>query len=225
MTVSQDFAVTNTVAPGAQNNVHIFRGDCSGPFAVVTTQGGQVRAGELASAIVARDFTGDGLVDLARRQPDCERRVRLLRGKGDGTMAPIGGDNVSRMPIALAAARFRSRTAATTRSPPTATPAPTTSLCCPTARAIRAAIRSGRQRSRRAERRRCAATATATASARRPTWSRSAARSDGRRRVPGRRHRAAIVPYDASPGVDANGDGRVDAQDRVAVAHRIFGGA
>jgi hypothetical protein len=31
--------------------------------------------------------------------------------------------------------------------------------------------------------------------------------------------------YVASPGVDANGDGRVDAQDRLAVAHRIFGGA
>jgi hypothetical protein len=30
--------------------------------------------------------------------------------------------------------------------------------------------------------------------------------------------------YMASPGVDANGDGRVDAQDRLAVAHRIFGG-
>jgi len=31
--------------------------------------------------------------------------------------------------------------------------------------------------------------------------------------------------YAASAGVDANGDGRVDAQDRSAVAHRIFGGA
>jgi hypothetical protein len=31
--------------------------------------------------------------------------------------------------------------------------------------------------------------------------------------------------FDAAPGVDANGDGRVDPQDRLAVAHRIFAGA
>ena len=31
--------------------------------------------------------------------------------------------------------------------------------------------------------------------------------------------------FAATPGVDANGDGVVSAQDRRAVAHRIFGGA
>jgi hypothetical protein len=31
--------------------------------------------------------------------------------------------------------------------------------------------------------------------------------------------------FTASPGADGNGDGRVDAQDRPAVAHRIFAGA
>jgi hypothetical protein len=30
--------------------------------------------------------------------------------------------------------------------------------------------------------------------------------------------------FQASPGVDANGDGRVDKQDAAAVAHRIFSG-
>src|SRR5262249_46759501 len=103
----QDFVVTIAVAPGSQNNVPIFRGGCSGPFSVVTAQGGQVRAGELASAVVARDFTGDGLVDLAVVSQTANN-VQLLRGKGDGTVAPTGSDGVSRMPIALAAADFDS---------------------------------------------------------------------------------------------------------------------
>jgi hypothetical protein len=244
---TQDFAVTNTVAPGSQSNVHLFRGNCSGPFAVFTGQGGQVRAGELASAIVARDFTGDQIVDLLVVSQTANN-VQLLRGKGDGTMVPVGSDSVSRMPIALAAADFDGDgryDGLSANSDPSAnnvsllTNCSREEGCDPFGRKI-CQVDTPNAGASCFDDSACGGVVGACAPGPLGT---TALRGDGN--GDGIRSAADLVAVGAevmdndgfavedigrnephSPaGVDANGDGRVDAQDRVAVAHRIFSGA
>jgi hypothetical protein len=101
-----DFAVANTVAPLGSSNVHLFKGQCTGPFAAFGGTG--IRIGELANSLVARDFTGDQIVDLAVIS-QTSNQVCLLVGVGDGRMTRVGFgscDEVSRMPIAIAAGDF-----------------------------------------------------------------------------------------------------------------------
>jgi hypothetical protein len=213
-----DFAVTNTVAPQSSPNVHIFAGSCTGPFAAVPGFG-QVRAGSLASALVARDFNGDQIVDLAVVS-QTDNNVELLLGVGDGTMRPIGSDGVSRMPIAVAAADFNLDglyDAVSANSDPSANNVSLLTNCVrelgcdpfgnpgpPGTAALRGDGNGDGLRS--------AADLVAVA--------REVMDGDG--------FQVEAIGlgsgYAASPGVDANGDGRVDGQDRVAVAHRIFGG-
>jgi hypothetical protein len=214
-----DLAVTNTVAPQTTPNVHLFKGSCTAPFlAPITAQGGQVHVGELASALVARDFTGDQIVDLAVIS-QTGNNVQLLRGVGDGTMRPSGSDVVSRMPIALAAADFDSDGRYDTASANSDPSANNASLLT-----------------------NCARDADCDPFGRPGPPGEAAVRGDGN--DDGLRSAADLVMVGAevmdndgfqveaigggevmaAPGVDANGDGRVDAQDRNAVARRIFEG-
>jgi hypothetical protein len=213
-----DFAVTNTVAPQSAPNVHVFAGNCTGPFAQVPGFG-QVRAGSLASALVARDFTGDGKVDLAVVS-QTDNSVVLLVGNGDGTLQPLGSDGVSRMPIAVAAGDFNLDglyDAVSANSDPSAN---NVSLLTNCVRELycdpfgnpgppgKAALRGDGN----GDGLRSAADLVAVAA--------EVMDGDGFQ-VEG----ISGGSFSASAGVDANGDGRVDGQDRVAVAHRIFGGA
>jgi hypothetical protein len=213
-----DFAVTNTVAPQSSPNVHVFAGSCTGPFTQVPGFG-QVRAGSLASALVARDFNGDAIVDLAVVS-QTDNDVQLLLGIGDGTLRPVGSDGVSRMPIAVAAGDFNLDglyDAASANSDPSANNVSVLTNCVrelgcdpfgnpgpPGVAALRGDGNGDGLRS--------AADLVAVA--------REVMDGDG--------FQVESIGfgsgYQASAGVDANGDGRVDAQDRVAVAHRIFGG-
>lgn len=213
----QDLVVANTVAPAGQPNIHLFRGSCTGPF--VAFAGGTVRVGELASALVVRDFTGDQLVDVAVVS-QTSNSVYLARGAGDGTVTVMGSDSVSRMPIAIAAGDFDSDgryDAVSANNDPSANNVSVLSNCArdpgchpfgqpgpPGAAARRGDANDDGVRS--------AADLVAVA-AEVMDGDGYAIEDIGR----GSYTRAAL-------GVDANGDGRVDAQDRVAVVHRIFGG-
>lgn len=211
-----DFAVSNSVVPLNNPSVRTFKGDCgSGTFTNLST----ARAGDLVSAIVARDFTGDQIVDIGLVN-QTSNAVRVLTGVGDGTFRVNQNDGVSRMPIAIAAADFDGDgryDAASANSDPSAN---NTSVLFNCARDVGCdPFRPG------------------------PPGS-AALRGDGNN--DGRRSAADLVAVSAevmdgdgrqveaigmgtvtgtSPGVDANGDGVVTAQDRRAVAHRIFGGA
>jgi hypothetical protein len=219
-----DFVVTNTVAPLAVPNVHLFRGNCSGPFTPFTN--GQVHVGELASAIVARDFTGDQIVDLALVS-QTSNAVYLLTGVGDGTVRPSGNDAVSRMPIAVAAGDLDGDgryDAVTANNDPSANNLSVLFNCArdltsnhapancdpfgrngpPGTAALRGDANGDGVRS--------AADLVAVAA--------EVMDGDGFQ-VEAIEHQR---PGETVPGVDANGDGRVDAQDRLAVAHRVFGG-
>jgi hypothetical protein len=215
-----DLVVTNTVAPGSTANVHVFHGSCTSPFfAPVTALGGQVHVGSLASAVVARDFTGDQIVDVAVVS-QTDNNVQILRGVGDGTLRPAGSDSVSRMPVALAAGDFDSDgryDAVSANSDPSANNVSVLSNCVrdvgcdpfgrpgpPGTAALRGDGNGDGIRS--------AADLVAVGL--------EVADGDGDR-VEDIGH----GDIETSPGADANGDGLVNAQDRLAVAHRIFGGA
>lgn len=219
-----DFAVTNIIAPQTTPNVHLFRGNCSGPFAAFPN--GQVHVGELASALVARDFTGDQIVDLAVVS-QTSNSVYLLTGNGDGTMTSSGADAVSRMPIAMAAADFDGDGRYDAASANNDASSNNVSVLLNCARDLESK----------------GAPVNCDPFGRAGPTGAAALRGDGN--GDGLRSAADLVAvaaevadgdgvqvedigggtFAASPGVDANGDGRVDAQDRLAVAHRIFGGA
>lgn len=218
-----DFAVVNTVAPSGSANVHLFKGNCTGPYTVFP--GPTLRVGELANSIVARDFTGDQKVDLAIVS-QTSNDVCLLVGTGTGTMTRVGFgscDRVSRMPIAVAAGDFDADgryDAVSANNDPSANNVSVLSNCARDAGCDPNPPRP-----------------PAT-----PLPGEAALRGDGN--DDGRRSAADLVAVGAevmdddgfrveaigqkdplsAPGVDANGDGRVDAQDRLAVASKIFGG-
>ena len=215
-----DFAVSNSVVPLNNPSVRTFAGNCgSGTFAPY----GTARAGDLVSSIVARDFTGDGLVDIGLVN-QTDNAVRILTGTGNAANPFVNNavDGVSRMPIALAAADFDGDgryDATSANSDPSANNVSVLFNC---ARDVGCdPFRAG------------------------PPGS-AALRGDGNN--DGRRSAADLVAVGAevmdgdgvqveaitrgsfdgmrvSAGVDANGDGVVSAQDRRAVARRIFDGA
>jgi hypothetical protein len=222
-----DFAVANTVAPGASANVHLFKGNCSGPYAAFPPPAvSQIRVGELANALVARDFTGDQRVDLAVSS-QTSNELCLLLGSGTGSLSRIGFgscDRVSRMPTAITAGDFDADgryDAASANNDASANNVTVLSNCVrdlgcnpfaplpsetplPGAPALRGDANGDDVQS--------AADLVAVAA--------EVMDGDG--------FRVEAIDngdFQAAPGADANGDGRVDAQDRVAVAHRIFSGA
>lgn len=214
-----DFVVSNSVVPLNNPSVRTFAGNCAtGTFGVLST----ARAGDLVSALTARDFTGDGIVDVGLVN-QTDNSVRVLTGVGDGTLRVNQGDGVSRMPIAVAAADFDGDgryDASSANSDPSANNVSVLYNC---ARDVGChPFQPG------------------------PPGS-AALRGDGNN--DGRRSAADLVAVgaevmdgdgfqveaitrgtfgadgDVAPGVDANGDGLVNPQDRRAVARRIFGGA
>jgi hypothetical protein len=222
-----DFAVSNSVTPGGRASVRIFTGSCSAPYSLTASN----NAGELVSAIVARDFTGDGVVDIGLIN-QTGNAIRVLSGNGTGTFNTRAGGpvSVSRMPVAIAAGDFDGDgryDAVTANSDPSAnnlsvayncvrdedcTPFPVSPPIAGSA-ALRGDGNSDRARS--------AADLVAVG--------REVQDNDGFQ-VEDINVVVNGVPlnptgYAASPGVDANGDGVVTAQDQRAVAHRIFGGS
>jgi hypothetical protein len=215
-----DFAVANTVAPQGASNVELFKGQCGGSF---TSFGRGYHTGDRADSLVARDFTGDQRVDIAV-VTQTSNAVCLLVGIADGRMTRVGSgscDDVSRMPIAIAAGDFDADGRYDTVSAngdPSANNVSVLSNC----------IREE---------------GCDPFPPDQPLAGKPALRGDGN--DDGVRSAADLVAvaaeigdgdgtqveainrlggFQASPGVDANGDGRVDAQDAAAVAHRIFSG-
>jgi hypothetical protein len=224
-----DFAVVNTRAPGASANVRLFRGNCGAPFALFPSPFvSQIRIGELANALVARDFTGDQVVDLAVSSQTSNEVCVLLGDANAGLRrTPFGGgscDRVSRMPSAVAAGDFDGDgryDAASANNDASANNVSVLSNCVrdagcdpfpplpsatplPGAPALRGDANGDARRS--------AADLVAISA--------EVMDNDGFQvEAIGR------GSFRAAPGADANGDGRVDTQDRVATARRIFGGA
>ena len=216
-----DFAVTNTVAPQTTSNVHLFKGQLHRPLrAFPGTR--QVHIGELANAIVARDFTGDQIVDLAvvsqtsnkvcllrrRRATAADARESVLRrgephadrhrGRRLRRRRPLRrrvGEQRPERQQRLGAVQLRRATTA----------------AIPSRRIRRRRVQPALRGDGNGDGVRSAADLVAVA-AEVMDGDGFQVEDDRARRLP------------ASPGVDANGDGRVDAQDRLAVAHRIFSG-
>jgi hypothetical protein len=214
-----DFAVSNSTVPLNNPSVRAFKGDCaSGTF----TAAGTARAGDVVTAIVARDFTGDGIVDIGLVN-QTSNGVRVMSGRGDGTFNnPFQADPVSRMPIAIAAADFDldgRYDATSANSDPSANNVSVLYNCArdPGCDPFRpgppgtAALRGDGNN----DGRRSAADLVAVA----------AEIMDGDGRQVEAITRGTFGTGRVSAGVDANGDGIVTPQDAGAVAHRIFSGA
>ncbi|MGD9764780.1 MAG: FG-GAP repeat domain-containing protein [Candidatus Binatia bacterium] len=233
-----DFVVSNTTVPVQSPSIRTFQheaGACDRPFTVLNTR----QAGNVVSALVTRDFTGDQVVDIGLIN-QTDNVVRVLRGGNNGALTAHRPDVVSRMPIAIAAGDFNSdgRYDAVTANSDVSANNISVLLNC---------ARDGRPNP-------CD---PFNPDQQPPTPSgASALRGDGNN--DGIRSAADLVAVAAevmdgdgdqveaitrgsfgdgggpswpnpaarvSPGVDANGDGVVNAQDRRAVARRIFGGA
>lgn len=201
-----DLAVGNAIATGVQPTLLIFRGNGNATF----TAGQTIRA-DRVDALAARDFTGDGLVDLVAVD-QTSNAVRLLRGRGDGRFSNDTITPVSRMPIAVAAADLNGDgryDAATANSQTTANNVSVLTNCV------------GEE---------------GCASASQPPPVRGEANGDGRlsaadlvavmREVADQDgdqvEDVGRAGFMASRGVDADGDGRVDVRDAAAAARRIF---
>lgn len=215
-----DFVVTNSVAPGSTPSVRPFRGTCDQPFAPFPLA--STNAGNLVSAVVARDFTGDQIVDLGLVN-QADNVVRVLTGVGDGTFRrTLRPDAVSRMPIAIAAADFDGDgryDAASANSDPSANNVSVLSNCARDpgcdpfggagpvgSAALRGDANNDGQRT--------AADLVAV----------SAELLDGDGRQVEAIGGGDFGGERVAPGVDANGDGIITAQDHRAVARYVFGG-
>ncbi len=245
-----DLAVINSFAVSPPI-IHLFQGNCSAPFQ--NTLPGYNRAvTQLARAIVARDFTGDGLVDVALVDPT-DNAVFLLAGdpKHPGALLPQNFDPVSRMPIAVAAGDFDldGRYDVATANDSIAGNLSVLFNCARDISGVNGAAIScqpfpskvcqgGTKMGSSCVQDGQCPSSTCVAAPLGSNALRGDANGDGLRTA------ADLVAvglevtdgdgsavenighgtYQASAGVDANGDGRVDAQDRLAVAHRIFGG-
>lgn len=218
---TRDFVVTNSVAPGSSPSVRLFRGDCNGPYTVLKS----LRGGNLVSAIVARDFTGDQLVDLGIVN-QADNSVRVLQALASGEFKNNSADTVSRMPIALTAGDLNSDgryDSISGNSDPSANnisllincvrdagcdPFNTTPVTEPPGTpALRGDGNNDEHRS--------AADLVAV----------SLEVPDGDGEFVEEIAGGSFADERVSPGVDANGDGLVTPQDRRGVAHRIFDGA
>jgi hypothetical protein len=218
-----DFIVTNT-----SGKISIFTGDGDATFTGVPFDDLGSPAAEYPSSVVARDFTGDGLVDMAVLN-QTSNSVRVFIGRNDGRFKNVSAKDVtvSRMPVSIAAADFDGDgryDAATANSDPSANNVSILLNCARDADCYYdddGIFANGAQ----------------------PLPGMAALRGDGNddglvsagdlvavsaEVVDGDGKAVEDIDmkgFQASAGVDANGDGRVDAQDRLAVAARIFSGA
>jgi hypothetical protein len=173
--------------------------------------------GQIALSLMARDFSGDQIADLAAVNPANQLIVAVSRG--DRRFRTRTGDRVSRMPIAVSAGDFdgdgrydavTANNAATSQNLSVLwncarDPGCADSDDLPGAAALRGDGNGDGRRS--------AADLIAVA---------AEVRDGDGRQVEGIA-RAGSPGFAAAPGVDANGDGRVDPQDRIATLRRIFG--
>ncbi len=213
-----DFAVSNTAVPPGTPGVRVFKGACTARFAAFRPPGA---VGGVISSIVARDFTADGLVDLGLVN-QTDNVVRVLRGAGNGQFQGSSPDRVSRMPVAIAAADFNSDgryDACTANSDASANNVSVLLNCVGDADCNPLVFLSRGDAVLRGDGNndgiRSAADLVAVA----------AEVMDGDGRQVEAVVKGTFAKGRVSAGVDANGDGVVTAQDRRAVARRIFAGA
>lgn len=169
--------------------------------------------GQVGRALVARDFTGDQVADLAAVNQANQLVVAISLGTRQ--FRTRTADRVSRMPIAVSAGDFdgdgrydavTANNAATSQNLSVLwncarDPGCGDSSAFPGTAALRGDANGDGRRS--------AADLTAVAA--------EALDGDGRRV-----ERIGFAGFTATPGVDANGDGRIDAQDRIATLRHVF---
>jgi hypothetical protein len=202
-----DVVVGNSVS-SQQPSVQVYLGNANRTFIA----GSPVPGSNRVDALVARDFSGDGLVDLLA--VDLTSNVaQLRRGRGDGRFFLDTEANVSQMPVFVSAGDIDGDgryDAATANSAVTANNMSVLINCvgdpiC--AEGPAPAMRGDGN----ADGLLSAADLVAVVS--------EVFDGDGQQIEDIKRG-----TFVAGPGVDANGDGRVDVQDDRAVIHRIFAG-
>lgn len=205
-----DFAVGNFHVPPSSRGVRTFRGSCTtGAF----TAQSSVLAGDAIGAMVARDLTGDGLVDIGVANQSANV-IRVLSGRGDGTFIVNTADIVGRMPIAMAAGDVDGDgqyDAVTVNGDASSANLSVLTSCVGEAHCRSLPPRPARLRGDgNGDARRSAADLVAVAA--------EVMDGDGAAVESVGGNRSA----ESMDGVDGNGDGWVDAQDRVATTRLIF---
>jgi hypothetical protein len=222
-----DFAVGLRIAGQGQPTVRVFKGAGDGTVSPIEPG---VQAGLIITSLVARDFTGDRVVDLGVLN-ETDNAVRVLCGSGSGSFVPRQSDQVSRRPVFLAAGDFDGDgryDAATVNNDASSNNASVLTNCIGTvdkgdcinisepsaSQCIHADIPVPARGDGNADGIRSAADLVALAA--------EIADGDGEQVED-----IAVVDTSGiapNAGVDANGDGRVDRQDELALAYRIFSG-
>jgi hypothetical protein len=202
-----DVVVGNSVVSSQQPSVQVYLGNANRTF----TTGSPIR-GNRVDALVARDFSGDGFVDLLAADLT-SNMVQMMGGRGDGRFFPPTEANVSQMPVFVSAGDFDGDgryDAVTANSAVTANNISVLINCvgeAVCAEGPAAAVRGDGNGDGLVS----AADLVAVV--------REVFDGDGEQVED-----IARGTFVAVAGVDANGDGRVDVQDGRAVVHRIFAG-
>lgn len=210
-----DLAIGDFLAGIAAQTIKIF---LTGADSLLTPLGRGLSAGTALSGIVARDFTGDALYDIIAVQQTANQ-VTLFRDRGEGRgFVSLAGDNVSRQPINITVADFDGDglyDAATGNGDPSANNISVLTNCardqdCPSSSTFpgAAALRGDGNGD------------FVVSAADLVAVTREVSDADSKRVEDIARPES--TGYQASAGVDANGDGRVDPQDRTAVVRRLF---
>jgi len=206
--MNPDLAVGNAVPSQTKPSIQIFKGNGDGTFTrALSARGNRV------DAMVVRDFTGDGVADLAMVD-ETLNLLQLLRGRGDGGFSFESEANVSRMPVSMTAADFDGDgryDAATANSQATANNMSVLTNCVGDEWCLDAPKPTVRRGDGNGDDEVSAADFVALV--------RELADADGKQVED-----VARAGFVAVAGVDANGDGRVDKQDAGAVVLRVFAG-
>ncbi len=212
-----DFAVGNGRSTSSSNSIRFFFGRCDGTFSAV----GGLRAGFLVSAIVARDFTGDQIVDIgAVNQTSNVVRTfvgRGVAGAGDGTFAGRLGDTASRMPEVIVSWDHDGDGRYDLVSGNTDANANNVTVLTNCVRDPGCSVFGNYSPEGRAANRGDGNGDGVKSAADVVAWVAEVGDGDGRSVEDVERGSFA-----AEAGVEANGDGRVDAMDLVAIARRVF---
>lgn len=218
----QDFAVSNARVAGIARSVRFFYGRCDGTFTAAPTNR-NLPAGLLVTAITGRDFTGNQILDVAVvNQTANIVRTFLMRGMGgiaDGTFESRFPDVVSRMPESIAAADFDGDGRYDVASGNTDASANNVTLLYNCARDPGCDLFNN-DPAGMAARRGDANDDGIISAADFVALGAEIADGDG-----DQVEDIELGTFAAAAGVDANGDGRVDHQDAIAIARRYFAGA
>jgi hypothetical protein len=202
-----DFAAAGKAFPGSPSmHVYTLNAACDGTFTKSYEAGG-----ELISALAARDVNGDRNFDLTAAI-QINNQLQTSRGLGNGQFALLSGARpvVSRMPVSVGAADFDGDGRYDVVS--ANSDASANGLSVATNIGANLGMPPVRRGDGNSDSRVSAADLTALM--------RELGDGDGTA------IEDAVRAAPQSPiGIDANGDGRVDRQDRVALATRIFAGS